>query len=158
MPVTESSPGAARRALAKMALVVGLLAVTAAVVAWLTQASRHQADVDSSGTVVQTIRSGNLDIVLLSSSGTLRQGRGAFTVEFRRAGTNTPVDAGTVRASAAMAMPGMVMSGGLRVDATDLPGRYLVTGDFGMAGTWRMTLDWDGPAGRGSASFEGSVQ
>ena len=67
--------------------------------------------------VVQTIRAGDLDIVLLSPTGTLRQGRNTFTIEFRRTGTTTLVDVGTVRASANMSMPGMVMSGGLQVDA-----------------------------------------
>jgi hypothetical protein len=27
-----------------------------------------------------------------------------------------------------------------------------------MAGAWQVALDWDGPAGRGSARFEGGVQ
>jgi len=27
-----------------------------------------------------------------------------------------------------------------------------------MSGSWKMTLAWDGPAGRGSAAFDGRVQ
>jgi hypothetical protein len=27
-----------------------------------------------------------------------------------------------------------------------------------MAGGWQMRLDWNGPAGRGSVTFEGNVQ
>jgi hypothetical protein len=57
-----------------------------------------------------------------------------------------------------MTMPGMVMSGGLRVAATPVKGRYTATAEFGMAGAWQMLVEWDGPAGRGSASFEGAVQ
>jgi hypothetical protein len=108
--------------------------------------------------VIQTVRAGDLDVVLLSPTGTLRQGRNAFTIEFRRAGTNTVVDVGTVRASANMSMPGMVMSGGLQVAPTGVPGRYSATAEFGMAGAWQMAIEWDGPAGKGSVTFEGGVQ
>jgi hypothetical protein len=57
-----------------------------------------------------------------------------------------------------MTMPGMVMSGGLKVTPTDVPGRYLVAGEFGMAGTWQMAVEWNGPDGQGSVKFEGGVQ
>jgi hypothetical protein len=108
--------------------------------------------------VIQTVRAGDLDVVLLAPTGSLRQGRNAFTIEFRRAGTATLVDAGTVRASANMPMPGMVMSGGLQVTPTGVPGRYSATAEFGMAGAWQMAIEWNGPAGAGSVNFEGGVQ
>ena len=57
-----------------------------------------------------------------------------------------------------MAMPGMVMSGNLQVTAGDAPGRYAASAEFGMAGAWKMSIEWSGPAGRGSANFEGAVQ
>jgi Cu(I)/Ag(I) efflux system membrane protein CusA/SilA len=112
----------------------------------------------TSGSVVQTVRAGDFDVVLLSPSGTLRQGRNTFTIEFRRSGTDTLVDVGTVRASANMPMPGMVMSSGLQLTPTDVPGRYTAAAEFGMAGAWQMAIDWDGPAGKGSVNFEGGVQ
>ena len=108
--------------------------------------------------VIQTVRADELDVVLLSPTGTLRQGRNAFTIEFRERGTNTLVDVGTVRASASMPMPGMAMSGGLRIAPTDVAGRYSATAEFGMAGAWQMAIEWDGPAGTGSVNFEGGVQ
>jgi hypothetical protein len=37
-------------------------------------------------------------------------------------------------------------------------GRFIVSADFAMAGTWRLTLDWNGPAGPGSVVFTGEVQ
>jgi hypothetical protein len=97
-----------------------------------------------------------MEIVLLSQTGALEQGRDTFTVEFRSAGTL--VDVGNVRASANMTMPGMVMSGGLRLARGDVPGRYVATADFGMAGAWQMAIEWSGPAGSGSVSFQGAVQ
>jgi hypothetical protein len=27
-----------------------------------------------------------------------------------------------------------------------------------MAGAWQMSIEWDGPAGKGTVSFEGGVQ
>jgi len=67
-------------------------------------------------------------------------------------------DVGTVRASANMPMPGMVMSGGLQVTPTGVPGRYAATAEFGMAGAWQMAIEWNGPAGQGSMNFQGGVQ
>jgi len=60
--------------------------------------------------VVQTVRSGQMEIVLLSPTGTLRSGRNTFTIEFRSP-TRELVDVGTVRVAANMPMPGMVMPG-----------------------------------------------
>ena len=57
-----------------------------------------------------------------------------------------------------MPMPGMVMSSGLRLEPTGVPGRFVATADFGMAGGWQMAIQWEGPAGRGSVNFEGGVQ
>jgi Cu(I)/Ag(I) efflux system membrane protein CusA/SilA len=109
-----------------------------------------------SGVVIR-VRSGDMDIVVLSTTGSLRQGRNAFTIEFRSA-SGALVDVGTVRATANMPMPGMVMPSGMQVRPTTTAGRYEGTAEFGMAGAWQMSLEWDGPKGRGSVSFEGAVQ
>ena len=112
---------------------------------------------ERAGRVVQQVRAAGVQIALLSQSGTLRQGRNVFTIEFRSADGRL-VDAGAVRASANMPMPGMVMSSGLKVQRTDVAGRYQASAEFGMAGAWHMALEWDGPAGKGSVNFEGAVQ
>ena len=127
-------------------------------VLWRTRAGGSEPMAQSAGVVVQTIRAGDLDIALLSPTGTLRQGRNSFTFEFRRTGTTTLVGVGSVRASANMPMPGMVMPGGLQVTPTGVPGRYAATAEFGMAGAWQMAIDWTGPAGQGSVNFQGGVQ
>ena len=92
-----------------------------------------------------------------SESGALRQGRNVFFLEFRSKTTNALVDAGNVRLAGAMTMPGMVMSGGIEIQRLE-PGRYQVTGDFGMSGAWRFTLEWNGPAGSSSTTFGGDVR
>jgi hypothetical protein len=144
-----------------VAMTAGILALTAltSIVVWRIRAPVTSRAIDqNSGVVVQTIRASDLDIVLMSPTGTLRQGRNDFTVEFRRTGTTALADVGTVRASANMPMPGMVMSGGLQVTPTAVPGRYAVTAEFGMAGAWQMAIEWNGPAGQGSVNFQGGVQ
>ena len=157
LPETERVPVNRRRVL----IAAGALAVLALVttLAWrVATQDRQGVTPPTAGSVVQTVRAGALDIVLLSQSGALRTGRNAFTIEFRRAGTETLVDAGRVRASANMTMPCMAMSGNLQVMPSDIAGRYAATAEFGMAGAWQMSVEWDGPAGKGSVNFQGGVQ
>ena len=106
---------------------------------------------------IQRVKSGDLDIVLLSEDGALNQGKDAFVIEFRNA-AGALQDVGTVTTSANMAMPGMTMPGTVEVQSAGEPGRYRANGDFGMAGGWQMKIEWSGPAGRGSAAFDGVVQ
>jgi hypothetical protein len=140
---------------------VGLLTVIAAgAVLWKMAApgGDEAGSTQPPGNTIQTVRSGETDVVLLAPSGALRQGRNTFTIEFRAASDGTLVDVGTVHASANMPMPGMVMSSGLEVTRTSVPGRYQAAATFGMAGSWQMAIEWEGPAGRGSISFQGAVQ
>jgi hypothetical protein len=131
----------------------------AAALSWMIGKRSLDGAADGSGAkVVQIVRAGDLDVVLLSTTGRLRQGRNTFTIEFRRTGTRTLVDVGAVRASANMPMPGMVMSSGLQVAPTATSGRYIATAEFGMAGAWQMAIEWDGPSGKGSINFQGGVQ
>ncbi len=109
-------------------------------------------------TVLQRVRSGTLDVVLLSPHDALRRGKDAFIIEFTSASGGTLVDVGNVRATANMPMPGMPMFASIDVRRTDVAGRYAANGQFEMAGTWRMTVEWDGPAGQGSVTFSGTVQ
>ena len=136
-----------------------LLLLTVSLTAvWLGRQRTSESSVPPASAVIQTVRTGDIDVVLLSSGGALRQGRNQFVIEFRRAGSTTLVDVGTVRAAATMPMPGMVMSSGLRLEPMTVPGRFAATADFGMAGGWQVAIQWEGPAGRGSVNFEGGVQ
>ena len=108
-------------------------------------------------TELQKVKSGMLDVVLLSPRDGLRHGSDTFVIEFRSA-SGELTDVGTVRASASMSMSGTPMMGTIDVARTKVAGRYAATSEFSMAGTWRMTIQWDGPAGPGSVTFPGSVQ
>jgi hypothetical protein len=142
---------------ALVAAAVALSLTIGGLVMWRQNHARAPAaDIPASGAIVQKVQSGDLQIVLISPTGTLHTGRNAFTFEFRRG--NTLVDAGTVRASGNMRMPGMVMSSSMEVQASSVKGHYEASADFGMAGAWQMVIEWDGPAGKGTMSFEGAVQ
>jgi Cu(I)/Ag(I) efflux system membrane protein CusA/SilA len=149
----EQRPVLTRR---RVTAAVGVIAVIATIALAYTWRANRPAR-SQTGTTVTQIRSGDLTVVVVSPTGTLRQGRNTFTIEFRTA-SGSPVDVGTVRASANMTMPGMVMSGGLEVSRTNVPGRYQATAEFGMAGGWQMSVEWDGPAGHGSVNFQAPVQ
>jgi Cu(I)/Ag(I) efflux system membrane protein CusA/SilA len=139
-------------------IAAGLIAAVAgALFAWQTLGGRPSPGRDGPAQVIQRVGAEGLLIVLSAPAGSLRHGRNSFTIEFQD-GNGQLVDVGTVRASANMPMPGMVMSSGLQVTPTGTPGRYEATAEFGMAGAWQMAIEWEGPAGRGSVSFEGTVQ
>ncbi|HXG89808.1 MAG TPA: CusA/CzcA family heavy metal efflux RND transporter [Vicinamibacterales bacterium] len=152
-----ASPPATRRWVVPLIVVVALIAVAVGV--YLSQRAGGGATVEGTDIApIQTVQSGNLEIRLVSPTGALSQGRSAFVIEFRDAATGALTDVGTVRAGAAMTMPGMVMSGGVQVTPSGTPGRYTASGEFGMAGAWQFTVEWQGPAGNGKVAFEGSVQ
>jgi Cu(I)/Ag(I) efflux system membrane protein CusA/SilA len=157
LPVTDR-PAVNRRHVLIAAGALVLVVLAASLVWRVATRDRQGETAPTAGSVVQTVRAGALDVVVLSESGVLRTGRNAFTIEFRRTGTATLVDAGRVRASANMTMPGMAMSGNLQVRPSGVAGRYTATAEFGMAGSWQMGVEWDGPAGNGSVSFQGGVQ
>ena len=107
---------------------------------------------------LQHAKAGALDVVLLSATDALPQGRSSAVVEFRSS-NGSLVDVGTVKVNATMPMAGMApMIAGSDVKQTSVPGRYEVETEFGMAGTWRIDIHWDGPAGKGTASLAGAVQ
>jgi len=156
--VADAPRRAAPRRAAIGAIVV-VLAIVGAFAVWRIGSRSGGASPGRADTAaIQTLRSGDLEIVLRSEAGAFRQGRNAFLIEFRRAGSDAFVDVGTVHASGNMSMPGMVMSSGLQVTPTSIPGRYAATAEFGMAGAWQMAIEWNGPAGQGSVNFQGSVQ
>ena len=122
------------------------------------QTSCRRADDTANMTELQRVKSGEMDVVLLSSHEALRKGKDAFTIEFRSTSGGRLINAGMVRMTANMPMPGMPMFGTIEVQPTNVPGRYTASSDIEMAGTWRMNIEWDGPAGRGAVSYAGTVQ
>ena len=140
-------------------LIVGALFVGLPADAWAQSNSCRDADVAMlssplapwKGTPTPAPQRLNVD---LGVNGTLSTTDAPFVLS----ADGALMDAGTVHATANMSMPGMVMSSGMEARPTGQPGRYEATADFGMAGTWSMTMEWNGPGGQGSVSFQGAVQ
>ena len=154
--------GTVRRPWGRRALIAAVLLVALVVGSLMTWRLARPTTTDtgspsSGGDVVATLRNGDINVVVRSQAGPLRVGRNSFTIEFRSS-SGALVDVGMVRVGANMTMPGMVMSGNVQVRPEGPPGRFTATAEFGMAGAWPFRVEWDGPAGLGSVSFEGSVQ
>jgi Cu(I)/Ag(I) efflux system membrane protein CusA/SilA len=156
LPAREGRSRPERRVVL-MAVVATTIVTLASLTWWFLRGSDTDTGSPSSEAVVQTVKSGDLAIVLRSPTGALRGGRNTFTFEFRSA-SGALVDVGTVHATANMTMPGMAMSGNLQVRPTGERGLYAATAEFGMAGSWQMSVEWSGPAGSGSVNFQGAVQ
>ena len=108
-------------------------------------------------TELQRVKSGTLDVVLLSSDGALTHGKDTLTLEFRKG--ETLVDVGTVKAGASMVMAGMPpMLGSVFLERGDVPGRYKAETDLTMSGGWQLKIDWDGPAGKGNATLQATAE
>ena len=108
---------------------------------------------------IQTERTKDLAISLMSEKGELTMGQNRFIVAFRSASTNQPVDVGTVTVGSSMAMPGMApMTAPIELEPAGTKGQYAAKGDFAMSGAWKFEVRWDGPAGKGSASFNTNVR
>ena len=108
---------------------------------------------------IQTQRAGDLAIVLLNEKGELAMGQNRFIIAFRSAGDNQPIDVGTVTVGSSMAMPGMApMTAPMELAPAGPAGQYLVKSEFGMSGAWKFEVRWDGPAGRGTTSFNTNVR
>jgi len=137
----------------KMNIGIGGLIVAAVV---LSACSSNSAPVTKE---IQSHNSGDMVISLSSETGELAQGKNTFYIAFRSASKNQPVDAGTVAVNASMTMPGMApMVAPIEIAPAGKPGQYFVKADFGMSGSFGFEVRWDGPAGRGSTSFQSSVR
>lgn len=110
------------------------------------------------GKEIESHRAGGLVITLLNDKGDLTQGQNQFVVAFRSAADNKPVDVGNVSVNSTMAMPGMATTAAIEVAPGSAAGQYAAKGSFGMSGSWRFEVRWDGPAGQGSTSFNSSVR
>ena len=108
---------------------------------------------------VQTQKTKDMVVTLLSESGQWTSGKNTFVLEFTSAATKQPVDVGKVTLSTSMAMPGMApMLAGATLSPDKTPGRYLGTISFQDSGTRQVTVDWDGSAGKGSTQFSVPVR
>jgi YtkA-like len=108
---------------------------------------------------IQTHKTKDLVVTLLSESGQWTQGKNTFVLMFTSAKTQEPVDVGKVSLNTSMPMPGMSpMIAGATLSPENVPGRYQGTISFPDSGARQVTVTWDGPAGKGSARFSVPVR
>jgi hypothetical protein len=107
---------------------------------------------------IQTQKTKDAVITLKSESGQWKSGKNTFVLEVTSP-SGLPLDAGKVTLSTSMSMPGMApMVAGATLTPDKAPGRYLGTIDFPDRGTRQVTVTWDGPVGKGSATFSVPVR
>jgi hypothetical protein len=101
--------------------------------------------------VIQTRKTKDVVMTLLSESGQWTQGKNSLVLEFTLATTQQPLDVGKVTLSTTMSMPGMApMVADATLSPDKVPGRYLGTITFPDSGTRQVSITWEGPAGKGS--------
>jgi hypothetical protein len=133
-----------------MSVVIGLLLVTGGLLgsAWGAELK-----------VIQTQKTKDVVMTLLSESGQWTQGKNSFVLAFASTKTQEPVDVGKVTLNTSMPMPGMSpMIAGATLAPDNAPGRYQGTISFPDSGARQVTVTWDGPAGKGSTRFSVPVR
>ena len=131
----------------RIALMVRVLAVVAVSVASLAAPAGAQEK------AIHTQKTTDAVITLKSETGQWKQGPNKFALELTTP-SGQPLDAGKVTVSTSMTMPGMgPMIAGATLTPDKAPGRYLGTISFPDSGVRQVTVNWDGPGGKGSARF-----
>ena len=108
-------------------------------------------------TELQRVRSGTIDVVVLSPRDALRHGKDDFVIEFKSA-DGSLVDVGDVRATASMPMSGDADVRKRHRSANRCAWPLSCGGRLRHGGHVAADVEWDGPQGKGSVAFSGSVQ
>lgn len=112
------------------------------------------------GRVIKTGPAGNnLTVALATSDGVIRNGNSEFTLTFSDS-SGKPVDVGAVALNFHMPQMGSMaaMNNAARFTTTETPGVYRGNANIEMAGEWQAQITYDGPKGRGQASFPVTAQ
>ena len=114
----------------------------------------------STGKVIKSVPAGNnLTVSLATADGVLKHGKSEFTVTFADA-SGKPVDVGAVALTFHMPQMGTMaeMTDAATFTTTGTPGVYRANATIETAGEWQVKISYDGPAGRGQASFTVTAQ
>ena len=107
---------------------------------------------------IHTQKTTDAVITLKSETGQWKQGPNKFALELTTP-SGQPLDAGKATLSTSMTMPGMgPMIAGATLTPDKAPGRYVGAISFPDSGTRQVTVNWDGPGGKGSARFSVPVR
>ena len=110
--------------------------------------------------VIKSAQAGNgLTVSLATSDGVLKHGNPQFTLTFADA-SGKPVDVGAVALTFHMPQMGTMpeMNDAASFTTTATPGVYAGKTQVQMAGEWQVKVTYEGPKGRGQATFPLTVQ
>lgn len=101
----------------------------------------------------------NLTVALATGDGVLKHGNTEFTLTFSDS-SGKPVDVGAVALNFHMPQMGSMaaMNNAATFTTTETPGVYRGKANIEMAGEWQAQITYDGPKGRGRASFPITAQ
>ena len=110
--------------------------------------------------VIKSAQAGNnLTVSLSTSDGVVKRGNTEFTLSFTDAAGKT-IDVGGVALIFHMPQMGTMaeMNDAASFTTTETPGVYRGKANVQMAGEWQVRITYEGPHGRGQASFPVTVQ
>jgi predicted small secreted protein len=135
-----------------------LLLILAAAV--LLAACSTSQEGSAGGKVMKSAPAGNgLTVSLATSDGTLKHGNSQFTLTFADP-SGKPVDVGAVALTFHMPQMGTMseMNDSANFTTTATPGVYSGKAQIEVAGEWQVKVTYDGPKGRGQATFSATAQ
>jgi YtkA-like protein len=118
------------------------------------------AKTSDTGKVIKSAPAGNnLNVSLATNDGVLKHGNTEFTLTFADS-SGKPVDVGAVALTFHMPQMGTMaeMNDAATFTTTDTPGVYRGKANIEVAGEWQVKITYDGPKGRGQASFPVTAQ
>jgi hypothetical protein len=136
----------------KKSLVITLFSIAALV--FVAACTKSTTSGVSTGKPIASVSVNNLTATLSTSTGQLKQGQQDVTLAFIDS-AGKPVDVGAV--SLNFHMPGMgsmaAMNDAVTFTTTGTPGVYSGKVNVSMGGEWQGQLAYEGPAGKGKATF-----
>ena len=139
-------------------LAISLAVIGLAVLLGACSSSQQQGG--SSGKVIKSAPVGNgLTVSMATADGVLRHGNSQFTLTFADA-SGKPVDVGAVALTFHMPRMGTMaeMNDQAAFTTTATPGVYNGKAQIEVAGEWQTKITYEGPAGRGQATFPITAQ
>ena len=115
---------------------------------------------NDAGKAIKSAPAGNnLTVALATSDGALKHGDSEFTLTFSDS-SGKPVDVGAVALTFHMPQMGTMaeMNDTATFTTTETPGVYRGKANIQVAGEWQVRITYDGPKGRGQASFPITAQ
>ena len=137
----------------KFVIVLGLISLAVLVAACGSKTT------DAGKVIKSAPAENNLTVALATSDGVLKHGNSEFTLTFSDS-SGKPVDVGAVALTFHMPQMGSMaaMNNATKFTTTETPGVYRGNANIEMAGEWQAQMTYEGPKGRGRASFPVTAQ